>query len=247
MRVRTMFAASLACALPITGLTAAGGAAAAQSVNAQPVNAQPVRAAAAVPDDCPPPPDVTESPITGVYYCDQERFGPAAIPNDEPAATLLRGYQRFGGLSAGHFVQLYYDATDRRWAYVPDRGFQRLDGKLDQTVYTVPIGTKLIRFGDITKGGGYLADPGTPFVQMAVTPDALNGGYHCLRAEAVFKVQKGHVAAFYGMPGGGVQEWLDPDLAPAGLEGGYKVNNLIAKGYLSELPAERCNVTPTGS
>ncbi|MFJ1936136.1 hypothetical protein ACIOGZ_26165 [Kitasatospora sp. NPDC088160] len=126
MRVRTMFAASLACALPITGLTAAGGAAAAQSVNAQPVNAQPVRAAAAVPDDCPPPPDVTDSPMAGKYYCSQERFGSAAIPNDE-------------------------------------------------------------------------------------------------------------------------QEWLDPDLAPAGLEGGYKVNNLIAKGYLSELPAERCNVTPTGS
>ncbi|MFD4537721.1 TNT domain-containing protein [Kitasatospora sp. NPDC058397] len=242
MRVRTMLAASLACALPITGLTAAGGAAA-----AQPVNAQSVRAAAVVPDDCPPPPDATESPMAGKYYCSQERFGPAAIPNDEPAATLLRGYQRFGGLSASHFVQLYYDATDKRWAYAPDRGFQRLDGKLDQTVYAVPIGTKLIRFGDILNGGGYLADPGTPFVQMAVTPDALNGGYHCLRAEAVFKVQKGHVAAFYGMPGGGVQEWLDPNLAPAGLEGGYKVNNLIAKGYLSELPAERCNVTPTGS
>ncbi|MFD7831772.1 TNT domain-containing protein [Kitasatospora sp. NPDC059803] len=247
MRVRTMLAASLACALPITGLTAAGGAAAAQPVNAQPVNAQSVRAVAVVPDDCPPPPDATESPMAGKYYCSQERFGPAAIPNDEPAATLLRGYQRFGGLSASHFVQLYYDATDKRWAYAPDRGFQRLDGKLDQTVYTVPIGTKLIRFGDITKGGGYLADPGTPFVQMAVTPDALNGGYHCLSAEKEFRVQKGHVAAFYGMPGGDVQEWLDPALAPSGLEGGYKVNNLIAKGYLSELQAEQCNVAPTGS
>ncbi|GHF59940.1 hypothetical protein GCM10018790_42330 [Kitasatospora xanthocidica] len=239
MRLRSMFVVSLACALPMTGVAAAGNAV-----------AQPRSVRAVLPDDCPtrtvPPVEHPEQ-----YYCQDPRLGPAALPNTEPVATLLRGYQRFGGLSATNFVKLYADSTTGNWLFAPDRGFQRLNGQVNRTRWTVPVGTRLDRFGALK--GGYLADPGTPFTQLAVTPDALNPdtdgkAYHCLNALKPFDVWRGHVAAFYGMPGGGIQEWLDKALKPQELgDKDYKINVLIDEKYLEVVPDDQCVVTPTGA
>ncbi|MFJ5921137.1 TNT domain-containing protein [Kitasatospora sp. NPDC092948] len=236
MRLRSLFTVSLACALPLTGVAAVGTA-----------TAQPRDVRTVLPDDCPtrtvPPVEHAE-----LYYCKDPRLGLADLPNTEPVANLLRGYQRFGGLSAPHFVTLYAKA-DGDWQFAPDRGFQRLNGKVDETVWTVPVGTKLDRFGK--RDGGYLSDAGTPFVQRSMTPDAFNPQadgkiYHCLNALKEFKVQRGHTGAFFGMPGGGVQEWLDATLKPEGFTGDYKIENLIHEKYLEEVSADQCVVTPTG-
>ncbi|GLW57468.1 TNT domain-containing protein [Kitasatospora phosalacinea] len=235
MRLRPLLTAALACALPLTAVAAVGDAVAAQP-----------GAVRAVPDDCPNPPNE----LPGPYYCNEARLGPAVLPNTEPVATLLRGYQRFGGLSATHFVKLY--ATDKGdWQFAPDRGFQKLDGKVDMTRWTVPVGTELDRFGPLK--GGYLSDPGTPFVQRSLTPDALNPdgdgkAYHCLNVLQEFDVRRGHTAAFFGMPGGGVQEWLDKDLKPEQLDGQeYKIDVLVKEKYLEVVDDQQCAVTPTGA
>ncbi|MEU3497410.1 TNT domain-containing protein [Kitasatospora cineracea] len=118
---------------------------------------------------------------------------------------------------------------------------------------TEPVATLLRgyqRFGALK--GGYLSDPGTPFAQRSLTPDALNPDkdgkpHHCLNVLKPFDVQRGHTAAFYGMPGGGIQEWLDKKLKPEGLEGDSKIDNLIAKGYLAVVSDDECTVTPTGA
>lgn len=63
-----------------------------------------------------------------------------------------------------------------------------------------------------------------------------------------FDVWRGHTAAFYGMPGGGVQEWLDKALKPAALgTKDYKIDVLIAEGYLQVVDDDQCVVTPTGA
>ncbi|WP_073812862.1 TNT domain-containing protein [Kitasatospora sp. CB01950] len=239
MRLRSLFTVSLACALPLTGLAGVGTAA-----------ARPGDVRSVLPDDCPvrtvPPVEHPE-----LYYCKDPRLGPAVLPNTEPVATLLRGYQRFGGLSATNFVKLYAKADTGDWEYPADRGFQRLDGKVDQTRWTVPVGTKLDRFGELK--GGYISDPGTPLTQRSMTPDTLNPDsngkvYHCLNTLKPFDVQRGHIAAFAAMPGGGIQEWLDRTLKPAELgDKDYKIDVLIAEKYLEEVSADHCVVTPTGA
>ncbi|MFE2729349.1 TNT domain-containing protein [Kitasatospora sp. NPDC059327] len=240
MRLRPMFTLSLACALPLTGIAVAGGAV-----------ARPAPTARAGSAECP---DAPADPHPERYYCGQRRLGPAALPNTDPVAEMLRGYQRFGGLSAVNFVKLYADPTpDKVWVYPPDRGFQQINGVVDKTLWTVPAGTKLDRFGALH--GGYFADPGTPFAQRSVTPDALNDdasedgrSYHCLVVRKSFDVWRGHTAAFYGMPGGGVQEWLDKDLKPKELgEKEYKINVLVDEKYLDIVADDECAVTPTGA
>ncbi|MFB7470803.1 TNT domain-containing protein [Kitasatospora sp. NPDC056184] len=242
MRLRSMLTVSLACALPFTGIAVAGDAA------ARPAGTGAVRS-----DECPGGP--VDPPHPELYYCGQARLGPAALPNTEPVATMLRGYQRFGGLSATHFVQLYANTDPQqsgRWIYPPDRGFQRINDVVDKTRWTVPQGTKLDRFGALH--GGYFSDPGTPFNQRSVTPDSLNPdpdrgkAYFCLSVLKPFDVWRGHTAAFYGMPGGGVQEWLDRDLKPAELgDKDYKIDVLVNEKYLAVIGDDECAVTPTGA
>ncbi|GAA3000463.1 hypothetical protein GCM10010519_36200 [Streptomyces lactacystinicus] len=245
MRLRPMFALSLslslACALPLAGVAVAEDAA------GRSAGAGVVRSA-----ECP---DGPADPHPELYYCGQSRLGPAALPNTEPTATLLRGYQRFGGLSAPHFVTLYANTDPKQsgdWVYAPDRGFQQINGVVDETQWTVPVGTRLDRFGALH--GGYLSDPGTPFTQRSLTPDSLNPDpddgevYHCLSVLKPFDVRRGHVAAFYGMPGGGIQEWLDKTLKPKELgEKDYKIDVLVAEQYLAVVNDDQCAVTPTGA
>ena len=240
MRSLTLVSVSMAAALPLTFLAAAGDAAAA-------VAAAPARAASlrSLPADCPnllPPDDPT------VYYCGRPELGPAALPAAGPVAELLKGYRRFGGLQPTQFLDWYRSGD--QWKYPDNRGFAELNGVLDMEQQTMEPGGLLDRFGADT--GKYLADGGTPYARRALPPDSLNGtgnSYHCYVVNRDFRVQEGHIAAGFAQPGFGHQQWLDPTLKPSDFADSetYNVANLLKHEYLKDAAPEQCVGTRHGS
>ncbi|WP_354643725.1 TNT domain-containing protein [Kitasatospora camelliae] len=230
MRPSTLVSMSMAAALPLTFLAAAGDAVAA-----------PVRTAshrAVLPADCPdllPPDDPT------VYYCGRQELGPAVLPGTGPVASLLKGYHRLGGLQPVQFLSWYRDGN--QWKYPDNRGFAERNGVLDMHERTVDPGGTLDRFG--ADSGKYLATGGTPYAKRALPPDSLNGdgyNYHCYVVNRGFRVQTGHIAAGFAQPGFGHQQWLDPALKPSDFEPAetYNVANLVKHEYLRTAEPERC-------
>ncbi|MCU7821154.1 TNT domain-containing protein [Kitasatospora sp. DSM 101779] len=230
MRSLTLVSMSMAAALPLTLVAAAGDA----------VAAAPVRAAhrQSLPADCPdllPPDDPT------VYYCGRPELGPAVLPSTGAVAALLKGYHRLGGLQPTQFLDWYRNGD--QWKYPGNRGFAELNGVLDMQRRTMLPGGLLDRFGADT--GKYLANGGTPYAKRALPPDSLNGpgnGYHCYVVNRDFQVQAGHIAAGFAQPGFGTQEWLDPALKPADFADSetYNVANLVKHEYLADAAPERC-------
>ncbi|MEU6236137.1 TNT domain-containing protein [Kitasatospora sp. NPDC047058] len=230
MRPLTLASLSMAAALPLTFLAAAGDAVAAAPVR--------VPSQRSLPADCPdllPPDDPT------VYYCGRTELGPAVLPTDGPVGVLLKGYHRLGGLQPTQFLDWYRSGD--QWKYPDNRGFAELNGVLDMHQQTMEPGGLLDRFG--SEGGKYLAPGGTPYAKRALPPDSLNGtgnNYHCYVVNRDFRVQTGHIAAGFAQPGFGYQQWLDPALKPADFTDAetYNVANLVKHEYLKTAAPERC-------
>ncbi|MFJ2581834.1 TNT domain-containing protein [Kitasatospora aureofaciens] len=230
MRSLTLASLSMAAALPLTFLAAAGDAAA----------AAPARAAShrTLPSDCP---DLLPPDDPALYYCGRQELGPATLPTTGPVSTLLKDYHRLGGLEPTQFLDWYRSGTS--WKYPDNRGFAETNGVIDMGKATMQPGWHLDRFGAAT--GKYLADGGTPYARRALPPDSLNGdgnNYHCYLVNLPFDVQEGHIAAAFAQPGFGQQQWLDPQLKPSELEPSetYNVANLIKRGFLTEDEPEQC-------
>ncbi|GAA2808795.1 TNT domain-containing protein [Kitasatospora sp. CM 4170] len=230
MRSLTLVSMSMAAALPLTLLAAAGDA-----VAAAPVRTSTQRA---LPADCP---DLLPPDDPAVYYCGRRELGPAVLPTQGPVAALLVGYHRLGGLQPTQFLDWYRSGD--QWKYPDNRGFAELNGVLDMHRQTVQPGRTLDRFGADT--GKYLATGGTPYAKRALPPDSLNGtgfNYHCYVVNRDFSVQTGHIAAAFAQPGFGYQQWLDPALKPSDFSDSetYNVANLVKHQYLQDAPPERC-------
>ncbi|GAA2814700.1 hypothetical protein GCM10010441_44220 [Kitasatospora paracochleata] len=230
MRSLTLASMSIAVALPLTLLAAAGDAVAAAPA--------PAAATRALPADCP---DLLPPDNPAVYYCGRPELGPAVLPTSGPVGQLLKGYRRLGGLQPTQFLDWY--RTGELWKYPNNRGFAELNGELDMHERTMTPGGLLDRFG--ADSGKYLATGGTPYAKRALPPDSLNGdgnGYHCYVVNRDFRVQAGHIAAGFAQPGFGVQEWLDPALKPTDFDPAetYNVANLVKHEYLKTAAPEQC-------
>ncbi|MFB8167693.1 TNT domain-containing protein [Kitasatospora purpeofusca] len=235
MRSRHLAALSLAAALLVTG-TAATQSAAATTL--------PVTEAQADPTDCPseqyrPTPEDKKN-----FYCGFKELGPRNLPTG--VAKLLKGYDRFGGLTPQQFLSWYRDGLD--WKYPAEDGFRDVNGTIDRTTVEIPTGTKLDRFG--LYYGRYLSKTGTSFPERALPPDSLNpvveegkevDSYHCYGVKLPFKVEQGGIASGFAQPGKGIQQYLNEKLKPVEFgSDSYNVKTLLDRKYLEALPDAAC-------
>lgn len=205
--------------------------------------AVPVASAADPPAYCPREQYRPTDEDLKTYYCGFKELGPLTLPATGPVATLLKGYDRLGGLTPDQFLKWYREGLN--WKYPDNNGFKKHDDKVEMQVETMAVGTKLDRFGPST--GGYLSTAGTPYAQRSVPPDDLNkiagqDNYYCYAVLKEFPVQQGPGAAAFAQPGGGTQQWLDKTHEPEGWSPAdkYNVDMLVQKGYLQEKTDDVC-------
>lgn len=107
-----------------------------------------------------------------------------------------------------------YKKADGDWDWPPNEGFGG-----PQTKETLPVGTRIDRFGH--PGGKYLSPEGTPFPSRALAPKSVGDKYNVYKVVKPLEVQSGKIAPAFDQPGGGTQ---------------YKttksVQDLIDEGYL---------------
>src|SRR4051794_28808841 len=89
-------------------------------------------------------------------YQNDARLGPKRLPNAGPLKTVLKGYDRFDGMTAKGYLAKYYDDAGKTWRYPPQGGYLlNPDGspvKLQLTIFT---GQRIDRFG--SEFGSYLS------------------------------------------------------------------------------------------
>lgn len=139
----------------------------------------------------------TES-LLSTYLCGDSRLGPTRLPalyDDLPVApvlaTALFGYDRFGGLCPGAFLEKWLNPAEGWWQYPPQDGFvvadpaeetgNREKGKRAPAVVepgkpidgnvTLAVNTLVDRFG--SEYGNFVSPAGAPYGQRALPPSNL--------------------------------------------------------------------------
>lgn len=162
------------------------------------------------------------------------RLGARFLPRSGHLGEILRGYDRYGGLTKQEFLARYYPGGQPAWP--PHNGF---DGPPVRR--TLQPGEQLDRFGPTH--GRYLSPDGTPYPQRAIPPTNLNPlardlDLHRYVVTKPLDVYEGPIAPAFGQPGGAVQQFVDGSLLGLDLPPGTRVNVqwLIDNGYLAVRP-----------
>lgn len=176
-------------------------------------------------------------------YRGDTRLGPRRLPlpGRSEVGDEVAGYRRGGTLTTAGLLARYWNAAASNgaggWIYPPDNGYA-LDraGRPIEHVVALRPGTKLDRYG--SEYGGFLSPLGTPYPRRAIPPSNLDTAdpaytcnYHAYIVVKAFRVDAGPIAAWFGQPGGGVQDQLDASLQPDATT----VGRLVADGYLRRL------------
>lgn len=167
------------------------------------------------------------------------RLGPEQLPNHGRVGGELKGYRRFGSMTAPDFLATYYDAAVGSWIYPPQNGYQlRPDGTPVVWRRTLRVGRVLDRFG--SEYGSFLSPAGTPYARRAIPPSNLTGtpaedcNYRQYRVVRSFDVAAGPIAAWFAQPGDGWQY----QLSGAYVSGAPEYLNvlwLVDNGYLERV------------
>jgi hypothetical protein len=185
-------------------------------------------------------------------YQKDPRLGPKRLPNAGPLATVLAGYDRFGGMTAKGYLRTYYDSAGKTWRYPPQGGYQLTpEGQPVKMQLSLFAGQRIDRFG--SEFGGYLSPEGTPYGARGIPPQSLDSttapatcNYSRYRVLQTIPVYSGPIAPALGQPGFGLQYVLDAAIFP-GSPAGFNVGYLVANGYLERIaPGSRATVRPTG-
>lgn len=84
------------------------------------------------------------------YLCNNKLLGPKKLPRDFPSYSIVSDYNRLGGLKPKDFLEKWYNASSELgWKYPEERGYY-LDKCKNPIKFsmTLPVGTKLDRFGE---------------------------------------------------------------------------------------------------
>jgi hypothetical protein len=94
------------------------------------------------------------------YICRDPRLGPKVLPRKFPLLSVVSDYDRFGGLSPGDFLKKWTNAQGY-YVYPPKYGFLLNDaGEPILGNTTLPVGSKLDRFG--SEYGMFTVNAGVP-------------------------------------------------------------------------------------
>ncbi len=97
-----------------------------------------------------------------VDYQNDARLGPKRLPNSGPLRTVLKGYNRFDGMTAKGYLAKYYDEAGKTWRYPPQGGYLLTpEGAPVKLQVTIFAGQRIDRFG--SEFGSYLSPEGTPY------------------------------------------------------------------------------------
>ncbi|MFP9440291.1 hemagglutinin repeat-containing protein, partial [Pectobacterium brasiliense] len=138
---------------------------------------------------------------------------PSGNPNSSSAVTDVEA----GGYS-------YYDQfknANGGWDWPKNLGFEG-----DPAKTTIPVGTRLDRYGD--PDGSFLAPKGTPYEQRALAPGSKAESYYEYEVIKPLPAIQGEIASAFGQPGGGIQ--ILPNMQER-----VNVNWLVKNGYLREI------------
>jgi len=180
---------------------------------------------------------------SGAFFDGNPLLGPQTLPDAGPIAPIVRGYRRLAGLSAGEFLDTYWDPAANGgqggWRYPPDNGFLILSGRPVEFPFTIWPGQEIDRFG--SEYGSFLAPVDTPYADRALPPQSLDDfdpaftcNYHLYRVLKSFAAEAGPIAPGFGQPGLGRQYQLVSSLLP-GTPATANVMWLISNGYLQRL------------
>lgn len=118
----------------------------------------------------------------------------------------------------------YYDKfknANGGWDWPKNLGFEG-----DPVKTTIPVGTRLDRYGD--PNGSFLAPSGTPYEQRALAPGAKAEKYYEYEVIKPMPAIQGKIAPAFGEPGGGVQ--ILPNMQDR-----VNVEWLLKNGYIREV------------
>lgn len=176
-------------------------------------------------------------------YHDDARLGPKRLPNAGPLRTVLKGYNRFDGMTAKGYLAEYYDDAGKTWRYPPQGGYLlNPDGspvKLQLTIFT---GQRIDRFG--SEFGTYLSPEGTPYGARGIPPQSLDNtttpatcNYTRYKVLKDIPVYSGPIAPALGQPGFGLQYVLDATIFPGAppVARDFNVGFLVTNGYLERV------------
>jgi Tuberculosis necrotizing toxin len=174
------------------------------TVAALTVFALPAAAASKKPTQCDGSAPIGTVAAKGCFRRDW-RLGPKRLPKPpDPIGRLTRGYHRFGKLTRAHFLRRFWNGSPKSggWRYPANSGFAG-----PAFLVQIAPGTLVDRFG--SPYGTFLSPAGTPYAMRAIPPSNLDtypGGaaynYHVYRVTAVFTVQAGAIARWFGQRGG---------------------------------------------
>lgn len=171
------------------------------------------------------------------------RLGPKDLPTTGPVGEMLRGYQRYGGLTKSEFLAKYWNKAEDTFRYPPkDDGFAyrvRDDGTkvVDRVPYELRPGQIVDRFGN--PRGQYLSPEGVPYARRGIPPSNLGlrpgevaptHNYYVYQVTKPFTVDAGRIAPWFGQPGDGIQYMLQNKHLPEGATS--SVEWLLDNGYV---------------
>lgn len=175
-------------------------------------------------------------------YQGDARLGPKRLPNSGPLRTVLKGYNRFDGMTAKKYLATYYDEAGKTWRYPPEGGYlltpEGAPVKLQLTIFT---GQRIDRFG--SEFGSYLSPEGTPYGARGIPPQSLDNtttpatcNYSRYKVLKDIPVYSGPIAPALGQPGFGIQYVLDATIFPGNPQG-FNVGYLVTNGFLERVTA----------
>lgn len=174
-----------------------------------------------------------------VDHMNDARLGPKRLPDAGPLGRVLRGYERFAGMSARRYLRRYYDAAAKSWRYPPQGGYQLTpDGRPVRMQLTLFAGQRVDRFG--SDFGGYLSPEGTPYAARAIPPQSLDNAqrpsacnYSRFQVLKDIPVYSGPISSAFGQPGFGLQYVLEASIFPGAPDPKtFNVAYLLTNGYL---------------
>lgn len=115
--------------------------------------------------------------LVDVYVYGDIRLGPKDLPTTPPLDTIVKTYNRFGGLCPGDLLTEWINHTspqEKYYRYPEVGGGFRLDddGKPIDGIVTLDEGFMVDRFGNESEK--YLSPAGAPFIERSLPPNALN-------------------------------------------------------------------------
>ncbi len=173
-------------------------------------------------------------------YQDDARLGPKRLPNSGPLRMVLKGYNRFDGMTAKAYLAKYYDDAGKTWRYPPQGGYQITpEGSPVKMQLTLFAGQRIDRFG--SEFGGYLSPEGTPYSARGIPPQSLDNtttpaacNYSRYKVLKDVPVYSGPIAPALGQPGFGLQYVLDATIFPGNPQG-FNVGYLVTNGFLERV------------